>query len=60
ITIYMLRPIVDINKTVTFFLGGIMSCCPEIWADFILSCGYVTICWLVLWFLYKKGVFLRV
>ncbi|MDD4016652.1 MAG: DUF5009 domain-containing protein, partial [Kiritimatiellae bacterium] len=42
ITIYMLRPIVDINKTVTFFLGGIMSCCPEIWADFILSCGYVT------------------
>ena len=43
-----------------FFLGGIASKCPEAVAAVISSAGYVAVCWLFLYFLYRKNVFLKV
>ena len=49
------------NKTSSdFFLGGIASKCPEAVAAVISSAGYVAVCWLFLYFLYRKNVFLKV
>ena len=34
--------------------------CPEAVAAVISSAGYVAVCWLFLYFLYRKNVFLKV
>ena len=60
ITIYMLQrivPFADINR---FFLGGIAGLCPEPVGRVIFAVGYIFWCWLLLWFLYRKKVFLKV
>ena len=43
-----------------FFLGGVASKCPEALAAVVDSAGYVAVCWLFLYFLYRKNVFLKV
>ena len=60
ITIYVLQWFVDFKRISRFFLGGVASLLPQAWGDFVLACGYVAACWLVLLFLYRKKVFLKV
>lgn len=60
ITIYMLQKILPISAVNRFFLGGVVSLCPEPVGKVIFAVGYVFWCWLLLWFLYKKKVFLKV
>ena len=52
--------IVGFGRISDFFLGGIASKCPEAVAAVISSAGYVAVCWLFLYFLYRKNVFLKV
>ena len=33
---------------------------PKAWGTWLLAIGYFAISWLVLWFFYKKKVFLKV
>ena len=60
ITIYMLTRIIDIRYIVNFFLGGAMGLMPEAWAKVVAEAGYLGVCWLAMYFLYKKNVFLKV
>ena len=60
ITIYLAQRIVGFGRISDFFLGGIASKCPEAVAAVISSTGYVAVCWLFLYFLYRKNVFLKV
>lgn len=60
ITIYLAQRIVGFGRISDFFLGGIASKCPEAVAAVISSAGYVAVCWLFLYFLYRKNVFLKV
>lgn len=60
ITIYLAQRIVGFGHISEFFLGGVASKCPEAWAAVVNSAGYVAVCWLFLYFLYRKGVFLKV
>lgn len=60
ITIYLGQGIIDFWAVSAFFFGGIASKCPGNVADLILNIGYVAACWLFLFFLYKKKVFLKV
>ncbi len=60
ITIYMGMKIIDFKYISSFFLGGIASMCPVAIADVINRAGYVAICWLFLYFLYHKKVFLKI
>lgn len=60
ITIYLLQRIVSIPSINTFFFGGLAGLCSEAVGKVILSAGYVLICWLILYFFYKKDVFLKV
>lgn len=60
ITIYMAQCIIDFSGINRFFLGGIADRLPPEWGAVILSAGYVAVCWLFLYFLHRKQVFLKV
>ncbi|MDD2435981.1 MAG: DUF5009 domain-containing protein [Massilibacteroides sp.] len=60
ITIYLGQQIVDFGKITEFFLGGILSHCPEGIGAVITNVGYFTVCWLFVYFLYKQKIFLKV
>lgn len=60
ITIFMAQRIIDFRKASEFFTGGLASLCPPEVGSVISSASYVAVCWLFLYFLYRKGVFLKV
>lgn len=60
ITIYLAQAIISFSGVSRFFLGGIAAHVPEAWGSVILSCGYVAVCWLFLYFLYRKNTFLKI
>ncbi len=60
ITIYMLQRIVSFKDITAFFLGGAAGLMPKEWGSWLLAIGYFAISWLLLWFLYRKKIFLKV
>jgi len=60
ITIYLAQRIIDFRKISVFFLNGIAANLPTVWGDLVLALGYVAACWLLLYFLYRHKVFLKV
>lgn len=60
ITIYLAQKIINFSQVSNFFFGGLAGKFPEVWANVINSTGYIMVCWLFLYFLYKKNVFLKV
>ena len=60
ITIYMAQRIVPFKSVGKFFFGGVAGQLPPLWGDVVTTGGYVLVCWLFLYFLYKKRVFLKV
>lgn len=43
-----------------FLFGGIASLFPDEWGNVVLQLGYIAVCWLFLYFLHRKGVYLKV
>lgn len=60
ITIYIAMEIIPFRTITDNIFGGIYDLCPPQWQPLIYSVGYTLICWLFLYFLYKKKVFLKV
>lgn len=60
ITIYLAQRIVDFGQISGFFVGGLASKCPATLAACIHATGYIAVCWLFLYFLYRKKIFLKV
>lgn len=60
ITIYMAQRIVGFSGISNFFFGGLAGLCSEKVAAVVTSSGYVIVCWLFLYFLYRKKVFLKI
>ena len=60
ITIYLAQRMINFGHISDFFLKGLVSKCPEAVAAVINSAGYVVVCWLFLYFLYRKKVFLKI
>ena len=63
ITIYVLQWICNLHHTSNFFFEGLSVKLAAWYAplgDLVLSIGYVTTCWLLLWVLYKKRIFLKI
>ena len=60
ITIYMLTRIVPMWDVSGFFLNGLAGLLPEAWGAVLLAAGYIFVCWLFLYFLYRHKVFLKV
>lgn len=59
ITIYLLQQFFDFHKPVQTLFGGLISLFPDIYYPSLYWCCYVLICWLLLYFLYRKSVFLK-
>jgi predicted acyltransferase len=59
LTIYLAEKILSFGDISAFFLGGIAARIGK-WEDVLLLCGVLAIQWLLLWFLWRKKVFLRV
>lgn len=59
ILIYLLPGIVDFEHTARFLLGGVARVSGE-FAPVVLTSGVMLLEWLVLWALYRRGLFLRV
>ncbi len=60
ITIYMAQKIISFSRISDFFLKGFAGLFSEPVAEVINDFGYVAVCWLFLYFLYKKKVFLKI
>ena len=60
ITIYMLQRIVSIQSASQFLLGGLAGLVSAQAGQVILAAGYVLISWLLLYFLYRKNIFLKI
>lgn len=60
ITIYLAQQIIPFSKVSSNLFGGLASLLPTAWGSVVLGIGYIAVCWLFLYFLYRKNVFLRV
>ena len=60
ITIYMAQRIFSFASVNRFFLSGLAEKLPEVWSTVLMNAGYFAICWMFLYFLYKKNIFLKV
>lgn len=60
ITIYLVQEMINFSQVSDFFFGGLAGMFPGVWANFMNATGYMVVCWLFLYFLYKKNVFLKV
>ncbi len=60
IAIYMLPCIINLGYTARFFFGGVISFCSEGWAQVVSNAAYLLVAWLIIYFLYRQKIFLKV
>lgn len=60
ITIYLAQSFIKFSYTSDKVFGGLIGLFPETVQPFLVQAAYITVCWLFLYFLYKKRVFLKV
>jgi len=60
ITIYMAQAIINFRFTSRFLFGGLFGLFPESLAGFLNALAYIAVCWLFLYFLYKRKIFLKI
>jgi len=60
ITIYLGTVLIDFGHTSRFLFGGLSRIAGEAWGEVIFWTGIILIEWLMLLFLYRKKIFLRV
>lgn len=60
ITIYMAQRVIGFHVAAAFLFGGLASLVPEAWGASVVCAGYIAVCWLFLYFLHRKGVYLKV
>lgn len=58
ILIYMIREIIDFTKISKYFLGGIASWSGP-WQGVVIQAGSLAAMWLLLYWLYRRKIFLR-
>jgi predicted acyltransferase len=60
ITIYLAQRIIGFKGATDFFFGGLASKFSGAWGPVVWQAGYVLICWMFLWFLYRRRIFLKI
>jgi predicted acyltransferase len=59
ILIYVIPRFIDFPKIATFFLGGVIRHSGS-FGPVVLAAGVIAAEWLLLWYLYRRRLFLRV
>jgi predicted acyltransferase len=52
--------LVDVGHTTMSFLGWIIKSLPENQGDLVLVTGNIILCWLLLYFMYRKKIFVKI
>lgn len=60
ITIYLAQRFINFGSVSKFFFSNVAGLLPETWGAIVFSLGYIAVCWIFLYFLYRKNVFLKV
>jgi predicted acyltransferase len=60
IFIYLIQKIINFNDVSYFFIKGICNLLPQDWCLVILGITRVSICWLLLYYMYKKKIFFKI
>lgn len=60
ITIYLAQQIVNFGAINKFFVAGTVELLPHLWGRLLTVSSYIAVCWLFLYFLYNRKIFLRV
>ena len=60
ITIYLAQRMINFSHTNKFLFSGFAGLFPENISPVIMNAGFIVVCWLFLYFLYRKNVFLKV
>ena len=60
ITIYLAQRFIKFGDISRYFTAGLASHLPDGWGPVLISIGYIAACWLLLYFLDRKGVYLKV
>ena len=60
ITIYLAQRFIKFGDISRYFFGGLAQYLPEGLGAVLISIGYISACWLLLYFLDRKGVYLKV
>ena len=60
ITIYLLMRVVQFRAISRFFFSGVAGLGEGYWPNVVLITGQILVEWLLLWWLYRKGTFLKV
>ena len=60
ITIYLAQRFINFGDISRNIFGGLAAKLPEAWGAVVLSVGYIALCWLLLYFLDRKKVYLKV
>ena len=60
ITIYLAQRMINFSHTNKFLFSGFAGLFSENISPVIMNAGFIVVCWLFLYFLYRKNVFLKV
>ena len=60
ITVYLFHRLFDLKYTSRRFFLGVANMVPEPWFDAVIAFGVPVICWVFVYYLYRKKIFLRV
>ena len=60
ITIYMAQRIIGFHGASKFLFSGVASLMPDDFGKAASSIGYISVCWLFLYFLHRKRIYLKV
>lgn len=60
LTIYLVNRFIDFNATSAMLFGGLYAPVTDKWHDVLQSLGAVALVWCLLYFLYRKKIFLSV
>lgn len=60
IFIYLLQKIINFNDVSQFFIKGVCSYLPDNYDLLLLGMTRVALCWLILYFMYKRSIFFKV
>lgn len=60
ITIYLAQPILGLYTPHQFFFAGISKYLPTVMQETFMTFTYILTCWVFLYFLYRKKIFLKV
>lgn len=60
ITIYLAQRFIKFGDISRYFLGGLGSYLPDEWSAVLISIGYISACWLMLYLFDRKHIYLKV